>query len=177
MLLETEEWEDDSYEWHKDLKIKERQVRIKEFLIWKTKQWLRQNQVKPGARAMARFKAKIERLTNLDEVKYADFKPLLQELTNTDDNKLCRKLFDLIKRYMGRYEAKLKIHSLSQRREKSERAEKAGGDDKQAQQRIKKMGTDPRTETHGNRERTQQDFLRLQGPVPEVLRDRKRGER
>ncbi|NNF97588.1 MAG: IS1634 family transposase, partial [Halobacteria archaeon] len=106
MLLETEEWEDDSYEWHKDLKIKERQVRIKEFLIWKTKQWLRQNQVKPGARAMARFKAKIERLTNLDEVKYADFKPLLQELTNTDDNKLCRKLFDLIKRYMGRYEAK-----------------------------------------------------------------------
>jgi transposase len=102
MLLETEYWED--YEWHKDLKIKERQVRVKDFLIWKTKLWLRQSQANPGARAMARFEAKIQGLTNEDEVEYADFKPLLQDLVSPEDNKLCRKLFYPIKKYLGRYE-------------------------------------------------------------------------
>ena len=37
LLLATEEWAEGSYEWHKDLKIKERRVPIKEFLIWKAK--------------------------------------------------------------------------------------------------------------------------------------------
>ena len=108
MLLETEGWEDGSYTWHKALKIKERQVRIKNFLIWKTKQWLEQSQAHPGARAMSRFEAKLAELTNLDEVAYADFKPLLQALVGPENNKLCRKIFYLIKKYIGRYEEELR---------------------------------------------------------------------
>ncbi|MCP4937295.1 MAG: hypothetical protein GY927_24580, partial [bacterium] len=108
MLLETEGWEDGSYAWHKELKVKERRVRIKEFLIWKTELWLGQSQANPGARAMARFEAKIAGLTNLDEVAYADFKPLLQGLVGPENNKLCRKIFYLIKKYGGRYEEELR---------------------------------------------------------------------
>jgi transposase len=104
LLLATEGWEDDSYEWHKDLKVKERRVRIKDFLIWKTKRWLVQSQVNPDARVMGRFEEKIRDLTNRDEVEYADFKSLLEDLAGAEDKKLCRKLFQLIKKYMGRYE-------------------------------------------------------------------------
>ena len=104
MLLETQGWEAGSYEWHQGLKIKARKVRIKDFLIWKTKQWLGQSQVNAGARAMARFEAKIQGLTNRDGVDYADFKPLLESLAGSEDKPLCRKLFQLIKKYLGRYE-------------------------------------------------------------------------
>jgi transposase len=104
MLLETQGWEAGSYAWHQGLKIKERKVRIKDFLIWKTQRWLGQSQVNPGARAMARFEAKIQGLTNRDGVDYADFKPLLEELVGAEDKRLCRKLFALIKKYVGRYE-------------------------------------------------------------------------
>ena len=68
------------------------------------KLWLGQSQANPGARAMACFEGKIQGLTNQDEVEYADFKPLLQDLVSPDDNKLCRKLFYPIKKYQGRYE-------------------------------------------------------------------------
>ncbi len=108
MLLETQGWEDGSYECHKGLKIKERKVRIKDFLIWKTKQWLGQSQANPGARAMARFEAKLQGLTNRDELDYGDFKPFLEELAGSEDKKLCRKLFGLIKKYVGRYEEALR---------------------------------------------------------------------
>ncbi len=103
-LLASEAWEPGSYQWHKDLKIKERRVRIKEFLIWKLKRWLGQSQANPDAQAMSRFEAKIQALTNSDEVEYGDFKSLLQGLVGTEDKQLCRKLFRLIKKYAGRYE-------------------------------------------------------------------------
>ena len=53
---------------------------------------------------MARFEAKIQGLTNRDGVDYADFKPLLESLPGSEDKPLCLKLFQLIKKYLGRYE-------------------------------------------------------------------------
>ena len=104
LLLATEDWAEGSYEWHKDLKIKEQRVPIKGFLIWKAKRWLEQSQVKPGRRAMSRFEAKIQDLTNGEGVEYADFRPILEGLVGAEDKRLCRKLFELIKKYVGRYE-------------------------------------------------------------------------
>ena len=54
--------------------------------------------------AMARFEAKLQGLTNRDEVDAADFKALLEGLAGPEDTKLCRKLFELIKKYVGSYE-------------------------------------------------------------------------
>jgi len=104
LLLATEGWLDGSYETHHGLKIKERRVRVKDFLLWKVKRWLEQSQVQPGAHAMARFEAKIQGLTQQEAVDYASFKPLLEGLAGSDNKKLCRKLFGLIKKYAGRYE-------------------------------------------------------------------------
>ena len=48
---------------------------------------------------------------------YADFKPLLQSLVGLENNKLCRKIFYLIKKYSGRYEEELRyIVCLNQER-------------------------------------------------------------
>jgi len=104
MLLATEGWEEGRYAWHKGLKIKERRVRVKDFLVWKAKLWLEQSQVHPSTQAMARFEAKIQGLSQQEEVEYASFKPLLEGLAGPEDKKLCRKLFGLIKKYVGRYE-------------------------------------------------------------------------
>jgi len=105
MLVATEDWLAGSYDTHRGLKIKERRVPVKAFLLWKTKLWLEQSQVQPGAQAMAQFEAKIQGLTRQQEVvDYASFKPLLQDLAGSDNKKLCRKLFGLIKKYAGRYE-------------------------------------------------------------------------
>lgn len=108
LLLSTEAWEAGSYEHHKGLKIKERRVWVKDFLIWKTKRWLKQSQVNPRAQAIALFASAIQRLTNQEGVAYASFKPLLQDLVGAEDEKLCRKLFGLIKKYVGRYEKELR---------------------------------------------------------------------
>jgi transposase len=104
LLLANEAWEEGSYQWRQDLKLKERRVRIKDFLIWKVKRWLGQSQANLDPQAMVRFEAKIQALSNGDAVEYADFKPLLQDLAGAEDKKLCRKLFQLIKKYVGRYE-------------------------------------------------------------------------
>ncbi len=103
MLLATEDWAEGSYEEHQGLKIKERRVWVKDFLLWKTKQWLAQSQVHPGVPAMARFEAKLRGLSQEEAVAYASFKPLLEDLVGTENKKLCRKLFALIKKYAGRY--------------------------------------------------------------------------
>jgi transposase len=108
MLPATEDWEDGSYECHKGLRIKERRVRVKDFLIWKAKRWLKQSQVNPRAQAMALFESRIQGLTKQEGVEYGSFKPLLEGLVGSDDKKLCRKLFELIKKYVGRYEEELR---------------------------------------------------------------------
>jgi transposase len=104
MLLATEGWVEGSYETQQGLKIMERRIRVKDFLLWKAKRWLEQSQVHPGAQAMVQFEAKIQGLTQQEAVDYASFKPLLEGLAGTDNKKLCRKLFGLIKKYAGRYE-------------------------------------------------------------------------
>jgi transposase len=126
MLLETEGWEAGSYECHQGLKIKERRVRIKDFLIWKTRQWLGQSQIHSGTPAMARFESKLQGLTNRDRVDYADFKSLLEELAGSEDKKLCRKLFALIKKYLGRYEEEPRyIVCLNEERKSTARKKRA----------------------------------------------------
>ena len=104
MVLATEGWVDGSFETHQGLKIKERRVRVKDFLRWKIKLWLEQSQVHPGTQAMARFETKLQGLTKQEEVTYASFKLLLEGLAGSDNKKLCRKLFGLIKKYAGRFE-------------------------------------------------------------------------
>jgi len=108
MLLATEDWGDGSYETHQGLKIKERRVRVKDFLGWKVQRWLEQSQVPPDPQATGRLEARLQGLTQQEEVAYRSFRPLLEGLVGADEKKLCRKLFGLIKKYEGRYEEELR---------------------------------------------------------------------
>ena len=108
MLLATEDWGAGSYETHQGLKIKERRVRVKDFLRWKVKRWLEQSQVPADPQAMGRLEARLQGLTQQEEVAYTSFRPLLEGLVGADEKTLSRKLFRLIKKYEGRYEEELR---------------------------------------------------------------------
>ncbi|MGI9568151.1 MAG: IS1634 family transposase, partial [Desulfobulbia bacterium] len=104
MLLTTENGPAADFERYKGLRIKERRVGIKAFLIWKVKEILKQHDITACDEAVNAFAQKIHCLTNQDEPDYASFKPLLQNLLDARDSKLCYRLFRLIKKYTGRYE-------------------------------------------------------------------------
>jgi transposase len=104
MLLASEEQVTTGFVSHRDLEIKETQVAIKAFLIWKADVLLEQQGIEPSDEALRKLSAKIQGLSNEDEPEYGDFKPLLQALVGSNKGRLAYRLFLLIKKYAGRYE-------------------------------------------------------------------------
>lgn len=100
---------EDDYRDYNDLKIQEKQVTVKDFLLWKTKKLLEKNKVEYTLTAMERLKEKIIGLENNLEVKYTDFKETLEKLDSTQEQKLQKKIFLLIKKYHGRYQDTIRM--------------------------------------------------------------------
>jgi transposase len=89
---------------YKDLKIQEKKVDVKDFLLWKTEKILKKNEVKYTLKSLARLKERILILNNKTEVKYTDFREALEKLDGNQNNKTRKKIFGLIKKYLGRYQ-------------------------------------------------------------------------
>ena len=92
-----------SWELHNGLKIAERRISIREFLIGKTTQLLRLNEIEPPSDALALFETMIQVLTNDQPPMYSSYKPVLEKLTGSDNEKLRQRIWRLIKKYAGRY--------------------------------------------------------------------------
>lgn len=92
------------YRDYKDLKIQEKKVAVKDFLLWKTEKILKENEVKYTLKSLARLKEKVFILNNRTEVKYADFREVLEKLDGNQSDKTRKKIFGLIKKYLGRYQ-------------------------------------------------------------------------
>ena len=92
------------YRDYKDLKIQEKKVAVKDFLLWKTEKILKENEVKYTLKSLARLKEKIFTLNNKTDVKYADFREALEKLDENQNSKTRKKIFGLIKKYLGRYQ-------------------------------------------------------------------------
>ncbi len=113
------------YEEYKGLKIREKRVKIKDFLIWKIKEVLSEGSPmgKESGVSVLKFRdervsileEKIKALTNKDEIEYRNFKTILiedsfseKEISEGFDSKICRKIFNVVKRYVGKFENELR---------------------------------------------------------------------
>lgn len=93
-----------------NLKIREKKIKIKNFLLWKTKFFLNDNNIKIIEKEFNLFEIELQKLTNTDKPDYKKvFKDIIKRIAKEIDNKICYKIFTLIKKYLGKYENELRF--------------------------------------------------------------------
>jgi transposase len=97
-------WED--YDKYNGLKIQERNIKVTDFLIWKSKEILRKAGTSFTDKDFAPLRKMILNLKDKDELKYKSYKEILEKVVS--ETKLRRKIFRLIKKYQGQYEKSLR---------------------------------------------------------------------
>ena len=102
MLFSEGELNDNDYETYNSLQIQENHIKVSDFLIWKSQVILKKVDTSFTAKTIAPLKRVIFDLNNDDEVTYKMCKSVLEELVVP--SKICRKIFELIKKYQGQYE-------------------------------------------------------------------------
>lgn len=116
MLLADDELDENLYQEYKGLKIQERQILVKDFLLWKSKAILNEKGISTEDQAFSSFKGLIGSLNNLDKVEYATIKKAVLALN--PDSKICRRISALIRKYHGQYKNTLRsIICLNQERQ------------------------------------------------------------
>ena len=116
MLLADDELEENLYQEYKGLKIQERQILVKDFLLWKSKAILNKKGISTENQAFSSLKGLIGSLNNLDKVEYTTIKKAVSALTQ--DNKISRRISALIRKYHGQYKNTLRsIICLNQERQ------------------------------------------------------------
>ncbi|MCP4991134.1 MAG: IS1634 family transposase [Colwellia sp.] len=108
MLLTEELGGDEDFEEYRNLKIKERKVKIKAFLLYKTRELLKSSNILIIQNKFEALQREIESLSNTDSVTYEEYKTILKEITQGSTYKLCQRIFRVIKRYEGSYEDELR---------------------------------------------------------------------
>jgi len=131
MLLSEQVLEED-YEIYKGLKIRERKVKVKEFLIWKSKKIIREQKADVADKQFALLEKEILGLSNKSEPESGTYKSIAESIIKGIDSKVCAKIFRAIKKYQGRYEDELRyIICLNEQRK--------AGSEKKRQLSISKL--------------------------------------
>ena len=131
MLLSESVLEED-YEIYKGLKIRERKVKVKEFLIWKCKKIIREQKADVANKQFALLEKEILGLSNKSEPESGTYKSIAESIIKGIDSKVCAKIFRAIKKYQGRYEDELRyIICLNEQRK--------AGSEKKRQVSISKL--------------------------------------
>ena len=108
MIYSSTKQDNKQFEEYNDLKIREKRIKIKNFISWKIKNLLSEAQKQIIDASYCLLNNKIHALTNKHSVNYVDFKTKIQALSKEMDDKLCYKIFILIKKYAGKYENDLR---------------------------------------------------------------------
>ena len=131
MLLSEPVLEED-YEIYKGLKIRERKVKVKEFLIWKCKKIIREQKADVADKQFSLLEKEILGLGNKSEPESGTYKSIAESIIKGIDSKVCAKIFRAIKKYQGRYEDELRyIICLNEQRK--------AGSEKKRQLSISKL--------------------------------------
>jgi len=134
MLLSEQVLEED-YEIYKGLKIRERKVKVKEFLIWKSKKIIREQKADVADKQFALLEKEILGLSNKSEPESGTYKSIAGSIIKGIDSKVCAKIFRAIKKYQGRYEDELRyIICLNEQRK--------AGSEKKRQVSISKLSNE-----------------------------------
>jgi transposase len=107
MLFERNDldWDQAADDKKKKLKLLERRVSVKAFLLWKTKQVLAAHDLFLVDAAWPPFVDQVMSLTDTDKPAAKEFRSVLQALSPEMDTKVRAKIWTIIKRYTGRYES------------------------------------------------------------------------
>ena len=108
MFFFKNEFENETYEEYNGLKIRERKVRIREFLIWKIRQILRDKKIDFAEKDFSFLRDKIENLRNDFKPDYKAIKHILIQVIKNLEPKIYSKIIRLIKKYEGKYEDELR---------------------------------------------------------------------
>lgn len=106
MLFADDELDEDRYKEYKGLKIQERDILIKDFLLWKIKSILNEKGCYHKGDSFVSIEALIESLNNLDKVEHATIKDAVLNLTT--DIKIRSRIASVIRKYHGQYDNKLR---------------------------------------------------------------------
>src|SRR5210317_1596705 len=132
IMLLSEQVNEEDYEIYKGLKIRQRKVTVKEFLIWKSKKIIREQKADVADKQFALLEKEILGLSNKSEPKSGTYKSIADSIIKGIDSKVCAKVFRAIKKYQGPYEDELRyIICLNEQRK--------AGSEKKRQVSISKL--------------------------------------
>ncbi|GMT49538.1 MAG: hypothetical protein IEMM0008_1077 [bacterium] len=104
---------------YKGLKIKEKHIKVKDFLFWKVKEILKESKLAVAADNFASLAHEINKLNDKKEPDYQSFKIILKEAFPEIDSKIIQKIKGVIKKHRGEFEKSLRyIICLNEEREK-----------------------------------------------------------
>ena len=107
-MLLCEQVVEEGYELYKGLKIRERRVKVKEFLIWKCQKIIREQKADLADEKFSVLQKEILSLNNKSEPKSDNYKRIVESIIKGIDTAVYNKLFRGIKKYQGRYEGELR---------------------------------------------------------------------
>jgi transposase len=102
-MLLSEQVHKADHQLYNGLKIRERRVTVKEFLIWKCQKIIREHDEQ-----FSLLQKEILSLKNKSEPKSRNYKPIVESIIKGIDKPVYNKLFRGIKKYQGRYEDELR---------------------------------------------------------------------
>ena len=108
MFFSEHEFEQKNYEEYNGLKIRERKVGIREFLIWKIRQILKEGQITFVEKDFSFLRDEIENLRNDFKPDYKAVKRILIQTMKNLEPKICSKIMRLIKKYEDKYDDELR---------------------------------------------------------------------
>ena len=122
-MLLSEQVDEVDHQLYKGLKIRERRVTVKEFLIWKSQKIIRKQQPDLADDKFSLLQKAILSLSNKSEPQSRDYKRIVENIVKGIDTPVYNKLFREIKKYQGRYEDELRyvICLNEQRKAESEK--------------------------------------------------------
>ena len=107
-MLLSEQVHKEDHQLYSGLKIRERRVTVKEFLIWKCQKIIREQKPDLADEKFSLLREEILSLNNKSEPESRDYKRIVESIIKGIDKPAYNKIFRGIKKYQGRYENKLR---------------------------------------------------------------------
>jgi len=106
VLFKSGDLSDQDYENHRGLRIQEKKIAVKNFLVAKIRIILEDQKIEIKETEFGLLKRRIFSLTNKEEskVRYKDYKSIVVALTGSSETKIAKRIVALVKKYYGRYE-------------------------------------------------------------------------
>ena len=106
MLFADDELDEALYKEYKGLRIQERDILVKDFLLWKIKTILDEGGIRADGHAFVSIEELIDSLNSSAKVEYATIKSAVSSLTT--DSKIRMRISSVIRKYHGQYDNKLR---------------------------------------------------------------------